>query len=146
MAAARRCRYRLVPESRHHAGVATTAEIVEAYWIFHRLSTGTRPERLRSEDYFWAWEEINHVLEDGTPHEGLNLLDALLHAPETDPGTIGAGCLEDLLYSRPAEVGDQVATRARRDERWRQALDHVYVPDEVLPLLPDELRLYLAPR
>jgi len=100
--------------------VATNDE-TEAYWTHYRLSQGDRRERLLSDDYFWAWEDVDFAVTDGPVDEAVKLLDSLLRAPSADPCYVGAGPLENLLRYRPAEAATVVATLVRQEPLWREA-------------------------
>ena len=101
--------------------------VVAAYWTQHRLRQGGREDRLRADEYFWAWEVVHEAVWSGAP-DVLDLLDALLEADGAEPGYFGAGPLEELLNSWPNKFASGIAERARRDPRWREALRGVWWP------------------
>jgi hypothetical protein len=110
--------------------------LVEGYWLSHRLATSTdRLERLAAEQWSWAVGEVDAAMDRGDD-SALDLLDDLLHAPDADPGYLGASPLENLLIEHGAAVADQVADRARRDPLWREAVGGVWLDSSVAEALP----------
>ncbi len=124
--------------------MTAVARLVEASWLFHRLSVGDRAERLRSDDFVWAMLEVYSVVDDAPADTAVQLLDALLHAPDADPAVIGAGLLEDALHERTDDLAVKVAAIAAPDARWCEALAHVYLDNAQRRHLPVELRIYLS--
>jgi hypothetical protein len=105
--------------------------MVDAYWRYHRLSQGTRQERLASDAYFWAWDVLEPAVME-SPSEAIVMMDAVLHHPDADPGYVGAGPIENLLSDRPPpQVLEEIGLRCRQDPLWREALSGAYVDDPV---------------
>jgi len=111
--------------------------LVAAYWRYHQLSAGTRKQRLAGEDLFWACEAVQDAVHDD-PTDVLDLIDALLLAPEADPGYVGAGPVEDLICQTGSKYEAALAERCRKDAKWREAMSCVWLdePDrQKVPLL-----------
>ncbi len=117
--------------------------VVDGYWRYHRLMSGSREDRLTAEEWFWAWEVVWNVVHSGPMSVTLTLLDELLAHPEADAGYIGAGPVEDILHLDALEKWDEeLARRCRMSAVWREAVYSAVWPDEVS--LP-HLRPYLRP-
>lgn len=118
--------------------------VVTAYWAQHRLSHGSRDDRLHADQYFWACEIVTDAAVKGDV-DVVGLLDDLLHAEDADPVYLGAGPLEDLLHYHAAEFAGPVAQHCRRDAVWRNAVDAVYWPDDMPEAAMTLLRDFLRP-
>lgn len=116
-------------------------ELVSAYWQQYQLSTSdSREDRLRSDQYFWAWQEVDARMDDLAPADAVALLVTLADAAPSDAalGYLGAGPVEDLFAYRAAEVVDEVDEAARTHARFRVALTAAWyekVPPEIVQRL-----------
>jgi hypothetical protein len=76
---------------------------------------------------FWAWEELNRILEDDGPDAAWPLILQLIEkGSDRAIGAVGAGILEDLLDKHGIVVIDRVEAQAASDERFRFCLSHVW--------------------
>jgi hypothetical protein len=118
--------------------------LVAAYWRHYELARGDRDERLASEDHFWAWEEVRAAVSKGDPIEAMELVVALVDAaPDLERLCyVGAGPLEDLIGTHPDETVDAIDAQARRDERFRDALNAVHFSDRVPPGVVERLNRF----
>ena len=117
-----------------------SAAVVDAYWKRHRLSQGSRHERLAAQEFDWVSEAVNSALEGPDP---LSLLDLLAAADDADLCYLGAGPVEDLLSQDPARWDAALAERCTQSDRWRRVLACVWLDDRerralvaVAPFLP----------
>ena len=120
-------------------------ELAGAYFEFWRLFTSTdRAERLRSDDYHWALDEVGDLVEE-QPTEALLVLIALADAApdERALALLGAGDLENLIVHHGSDaLIDAVETAARRNERFRNALNVAWYDDHVSPEVCARLRAF----
>jgi hypothetical protein len=107
------------------------------------LSRGNRADRLASEEWFWAWEEVDEAM-TREPAAAVALVAALVDAAPTldDCAYIGAGPLEDLLNYQAEAVVDAVDDESRRNERFRRALAAVYIGDGIRGDIARRLRRF----
>jgi Family of unknown function (DUF6869) len=123
-------------------------ELVRAYWEHYRLSTSAdRHDRLTSEDFFWAWEEI-HDLFDERPGEAVAVLIRIADAASDDVALshLGAGPVEDLITAYGSEIViDQVEEGARRNKNFRKALRCAWYDNRVSPDVRARLRRFGEP-
>lgn len=110
------------------------------FWEEHRLSQGTREERLRSDGRTWA--EVQEMIWN---HDD-QVVDLLIRLAEAAPsddhaGLVGAGPIEDLLYESrellgeaPGDLLERIDTAARLSPRFRRALASALLVD-----LPDQV-------
>ncbi len=86
-------------------------------------------------DTFWAWVELNRILEQEGPEAAWPIVVALAEQADDDAmPSLGAGALEDLLRRRGAELVGRVETQAGANRRFRFCLSHVWkgeMPDEI---------------
>ena len=79
-----------------------------------------------SERNYWAWLVVSELVEK-RPARGWRVVCELVNA--APPGDVlshvGAGPLEDLIDKHPA-FHSRVASKAKRDAKFRQCLRHVY--------------------
>ena len=84
---------------------------------------------------FWAWVELNRMLEEEGPEAAWPTVVALAEQADDDAmPSLGAGALEDILRRHGAEMIDRVEARAAADRRFRFCLSHVWkgeMPDEI---------------
>jgi len=119
---------------------ASREELVRAFVELHRLNKGDRADRLASDAHFWAWERVSEITAAGGD-EAVEVIDDLLHAGGVDDdyiAMVGAGPIQDLLYSDGIAVAALVAERCRLDAAWRSALITVLgyeLPPEVQRML-----------
>lgn len=112
-----------------------------AYWRYCELSKGDRQQRLASHDFFWAWDAVSAATWE-SPEQSLEMIEAILHHPDADPGLVGAGPIEDLL-SNPPQLVEEIAERCRTDALWREAVGHAIIDDPI----PESLGPYaMRPR
>jgi hypothetical protein len=76
---------------------------------------------------FWAWEELNRILDEDGPDAVWPLI-LLLVERGSDHAlcAAGAGILEDMLDDHGATVIDRIEMRAATDQRFRYCLSHVW--------------------
>lgn len=116
----------------------STEGLIDRFWQEHRLSQGTREERLEASGV--AWGEVDHLL-DGPASEVVRMLVALAEAApsEEEVGLVGAGPIEELVARRAGqfdseegrELLEELDTAARRSSRFRSALAFAFFGDEV---------------
>jgi hypothetical protein len=119
-------------------------ELAQAYFEFWRLFLSKdRAERLRSDDYHWALDEVDDLVEV-QPSEALPVLVALADAAPDEHalGLLGAGDLENLINHHGSDtVIDDVVSAARRNPRFRKALAVAWYDDYVSPEVCARLRV-----
>jgi hypothetical protein len=82
---------------------------------------------VRSEQTFWAWQELNRIYEEQGLETVWPVLLALVEkANDGALGSIGAGILEDVLRRDGAVAIDRVEAEAALDGRFRFCLSHVW--------------------
>ena len=85
-------------------------------------------------DTFWAWVELNRILEEDGPEAAWPIVLALVERADDDAmPSLGAGALEDILRRHGSEMIDRVE-QAEDDRRFRFCLSHVWkgeIPDEI---------------
>ena len=98
-----------------------TAELVDGWWEYHRLASGTRPQRKAleagsPEAAVAGRDAVMEAMEAGGL-AALSLVLALLDAaPEDDDvALVGAGPLEELLHGHGVSLRQDVEAVARRD-------------------------------
>jgi len=112
--------------------------VVDAFWRFHRLSTsGDREDRLASEEYFWAEEEVSLAIRTASPGV-VDLISSLADAAPDDMAlaALGAGPLEDLIHGKGSDFADEIEQAAIANERFLRALRCVWFGSS----LDDDLR------
>jgi hypothetical protein len=123
-------------------------ELAQAYWENYRLSTSTvRQDRLKSDEYFWAWEEIGELV-DERPDESVAVLIRIADAAPDDRALayLGAGPVETLITSHGSQgVMNQGEDAARRNENFRKALRCAWYDDHVSPDVRARLRVFGEP-
>jgi hypothetical protein len=110
------------------------AELVVAYWREHRLTQGSRAERLQVQAET-ASAEVSERM-SGDLDAALDLLDNLLSDEAADIPYLAAGPLEDLLVERGPSVAEGVAERCRRSTRWNRAVSAVWLDDREWATVP----------
>lgn len=91
-------------------------ELAHAFLVYH--------------EGFWAWEELNRILEeDGADEVWPLVLRLVAKGSDNALGAAGAGILEDLLRKHGTAVIDRVEAQADRDQRFRFCLSHVWPAD-----------------
>lgn len=119
-------------------------ELPRAFLRLYQASAGHREDRLAVDAHFWAYERVTEIVATGG-REAVDVIDSLLRVGEGDDwylAYVGAGPIEDLLYTHGADVADVIAERCRADASWRSAVSAVYWAD--LPAgVTHALRLYL---
>lgn len=115
-----------------------TDGLIDRFWQEHRLSQGTRQERLEASGA--AWGEVDDLL-DGPASEVVRMLVALAEAApsEEEVGLVGAGPIEELVARRAGqfdseeghELLEELDTAARRSARFRSVLAFAFFGDEV---------------
>jgi hypothetical protein len=118
-------------------------DLIDAWWQYQRLTTGTRPERLAADDWSWAWEEVTAMINDKDERvvEFLVSLAESAQSPE-DLQIVGAGPIEDLLSehgkwlatTEGSAMLDQLADNSRTSKKFRQALGSVWHESGEIPL------------
>jgi hypothetical protein len=84
---------------------------------------------------FWAWEELNRILDEDGPDAAWPLIQLLVERGSDHVlASVGSGILEDLLYRYGRTVMGRVEAQAARDRRFRFCLSHVWRGD-----MPDHL-------
>jgi hypothetical protein len=120
-------------------------ELAQAYFEFWRLFTAEdRAERLRSDGYHWALEEVDELVEV-QPSEAVPVLVALADAAPDEHalGLLGAGDLENLINHHGSDaVIDAVVSAARRNPRFRKALTEAWYDEYVSPEVCARLRAF----
>jgi hypothetical protein len=108
---------------------AVDDDLVDAFWTHHRLVTSSdRAERMRADDWFWAWERVQEVVHE-TGAGALPLLVLLCDAaPDNGVGLVGAGPIEALLWEYGASVVDAVIGAARANPGFARELSMIYPP------------------
>ena len=106
-------------------------KLFETYFLQHRLSSGSRAERLEADQHFWAWELVERTVHQDA-EKGWDLILGLIAAAATEDevGFVAAGPLEDLIHEHGSEVVEWVEERARLDSDFRRALAGVVAPDD----------------
>lgn len=107
-------------------------DLVQAYWKYHSLHAGGRQDRLAADEWFWAWELVQETIQRD-PSEALEIVVALVETAsnEADLDYVGAGPLEDLVRERGEVLIDQLDMLARRDPRFRRAVNAMWLSEEV---------------
>ena len=96
-------------------------ECAQAYLIYH--------------GGFWAWEELNRILDEDGPDATWPLILQLIERGSDDVlCAVGAGILEDLLAKHGTVVIDRVEAQAAKDQRFRYSLSHAWQAD-----MPDDI-------
>jgi hypothetical protein len=112
-----------------------TAELVEGWWEYQRLASGSRSERKQLEaglqEAAWAAYWAVQAATDSGGEAALSLVLALLEAAPSDDAAaaVGVGPLEDLLHAHGRELGSRVNALAGQHPRLRRALDAVWLDD-----------------
>lgn len=76
---------------------------------------------------FWAWEELNRILEEDGPDAAWPLILRLVQKGSDHAlCAAGAGILEDLLEQHGPTVIERVEAQAAGDQRFRYCLSHVW--------------------
>lgn len=76
---------------------------------------------------FWAWEELNRILDEEGPDATWPLILRLVQkGSDRIRCAVGAGILEDLLEKHGMAVIDRIEARASCDKRFRFCLSHVW--------------------
>lgn len=76
---------------------------------------------------FWAWEELNRILEEEGPDATWPLILLLVEkGSDHAVGAAGAGILEDLLGKHGPLVIERVEAQAAQDQRFRYCISHVW--------------------
>ena len=76
---------------------------------------------------FWAWEELNRIIEEVGPDTAWPLILRLVEkGSDAVLGAVGAGVLEELLDRYSVDVIERIEAQARRDSRFRLCLSHVW--------------------
>jgi hypothetical protein len=121
--------------------VTPTPELVVAYWRHYELTQGGRDDRLAADESVWALEEVQALVSKGDPTEALDLIIALVDAAPGIEGVcyVGAGPLEDLIAIHPDETVEAIDAQSRQDERFRTALNSVYLSDRTPPAVTERL-------
>lgn len=79
---------------------------------------------------FWAWEELNRILEEDGPDAVWPLILLLIEkGSDRVLGAAGAGIVEDLLRKHGTAVIDRIEAQAAGDQRFRFCLSHVWPAD-----------------
>jgi hypothetical protein len=92
---------------------AEVLDLAQAYVVYHQG--------------FWAWEELNRILEEDGPDAAWPLILQLVEkGSDNAVGAVGAGILEDLLDKHGTRVIDRVEAQAACDQRFRFCLSHVW--------------------
>lgn len=120
-------------------GVGTsleTAELVDGWWEYHRLASGTRLQRKAleagvPEAAVAGRDAVMGAMDSGGP-AALSLVLALLDSAsgEDDVALVGAGPLGELLYAHGVSLRLDVEAVARRHERFGRALDAVWLDEQ----------------
>jgi hypothetical protein len=128
-------------------------DLIDAWWQYQRLTTGTRPERLTADDWYWAWENVTAMINDKDERvvELLVSLTESARSPE-DVQTVGAGPIEDLLSEHGSWLAttegsamlDQLADISRTNKKFRQALGSVWHESGEIPLVVRERLIGLS--
>lgn len=124
------------------------SDVVSAYWKHYELSTSAdRDDRLRADEFYWAWEQIDARICDLAPADAIALLILLADAAPSDPALVylGAGPIEDLLVTRAAEVVDAIDDAARANAKFRDALTAAWYDEHVPPEIAHRLRRFGEP-
>ena len=132
-----------------HAWDMASDELIDRFWREHRLSQGTRQERLEASGA--AWGEVDDLL-DGPASEVVRMLVALAEAApsEEEAGLVGAGPIEELVARRARQFGneegrallEELDAAARRSARFRSALAFAFFGDEVPKGVRDQLQRF----
>lgn len=130
--------------------MANRQEVVAGWWRYHQMTGGNRQERLASDEWYWAWEEVSSMVEKH-PVDAIEVLVELAEAAPSSAelGAVGAGPIEDLIYWHHAVLGspggrplvEALGEASRRSPSFRQALGSVWydsdeVPDNVRDQIP----------
>src|SRR5690242_17972771 len=91
--------------------------------------TYLRHHATRSDDDFWAWEEVHRLIKDD-PDAAWRITLLLLDKAESDAevGYIAAGPLEDLIDAHGHAALDRIDAVVERNQRLQLALSTVAVP------------------
>lgn len=110
-----------------------TADLVDGWWEYHRLASGTRLQRKAleaglPEAAVAGRDAVMEAMDAGGP-AALSLVPALLEAApgDDDVALVGAGPLEELLHAHGLSLRPDVEAVARQHERFRRALDAVWL-------------------
>lgn len=106
--------------------MSSDREIVDAFWRYMRLSQGDRSERLESERFVWAWEEVDRLMARGGRRAVEFLVKLCRRTPDIDAlADVGAGPLEELLHEHGESVANAVIEAARLNSLFDQAVRYV---------------------
>lgn len=100
-------------------------EALVAGWIQHTLAP--------SDATFAAWDELTLLSTHDEARAWPMVLALVARTPPEHLGAVGAGPLESLLHAFPASVGPKAAREARRDPRFRTALERVWLSRGATP-------------
>jgi hypothetical protein len=112
------------------------------YFADRAAQHGTRAERLalqqREDERPADWLTTVLIFEPDRAEEAWPVIVHLIDAAPNDEALmdVAAGPLEDALIWHPDRFGDRILGRARLDQKWRDALDGVWLWDRV----PEPLR------
>jgi len=136
-------------------------QLAEAFWGHYLAAYGPDPDEERKEALFWTWMMVEAIVcgyhwEDDWAEEEqrparllapeidrLALLELLAEtAPDTDEalGLLGAGPLEEYLGEDPNL--ELVEAAAKRDERFRIALNGAWYNEKLSPQDAERLRKF----
>lgn len=122
-------------------------ELAAAYWENYALSSGDRADRLKAEETFWAWEEIEERVRL-QPKDAIEVLTYLADAAPDDAALayLGAGPIENLVcYGGSDVVIDRVEGAAVRNGNFRTALRCAWFDAHVAPSVAQRLRRFGDP-
>ncbi|MEO5710208.1 MAG: DUF6869 domain-containing protein [Nocardioidaceae bacterium] len=115
----------------------------EHWWLFRRLSAGTREQRMDLEQgqsadgraAQHASDHVNHVVTQGGAEAVALIAELMRSAPDADALVlVGAGPLEDLLHEHGAAVIEEVERLARQEPAFAESLRSVWLEHGALPL------------
>ncbi len=123
-------------------------ELALAYWETYAMTfSGDRTDRLKGEESWWAWEEVEERVRLH-PEDSIEVLTYLADTAPDDAALayLGAGPIEDLVcYGGSDVVIDRVEGAAVRNGNFRKALRCAWFDAHVEPSVAKRLRRFGDP-
>lgn len=105
---------------------------------------GDRAARLESEDWLWAWLEVDEQVEDGDCVQ--LLIDLAEAAPNAEAlARLGAGAVESALTLRWADLGGPLEVAIRQHPSLREAAAAAWFDHHIPARDAERLRALVGP-
>ncbi len=98
-------------------------EIIDAYLNYYRT---------KKEEYWWAEEKINELIDSPTSLAFVNELIQACHN-EAEIGYVAVGPLEDLMTKHHLVIKDALSELVRKEKKMRQAIQGVWLAEDSAP-------------